>query len=167
MKIFSYVFPILLSPLLLLGQDKSIPSKKNERAEIFNGLGLMLDYQYLKYQSVSIAFGFNEQSEHSSILGKGLMIRNEFVFKNGQNKLVYSPQISAFIYPAICFIGSNLSYYTDFDQGRFVIAPEFGLGLSPLFISYRRNFDLTRNDLIQINENNLSIKLILPIYHRN
>ena len=110
----------------------------------------------------------NRKSVDWSIRYTGIIFNNEFIFKNERNDFIYSPQVSVFYSgPTLLTIygGLKFSYYTNFKNGgNFIIAPEVGFGVAGLIsLIYGRNISIVDNNLIPVNKNNLSLKLLIQL----
>ena len=121
------------------------------------------EFQALKHQTASIGFGAMHPSEHCDPLGRGIILNNEFIFKNDKKDFVYSPQLSVFYNFLLVHGGVKLSFYTNFqDGGNIQFTPEVGIGYILFFLTYGRNIPIMDNNLIPVNKNNISLKILMP-----
>ena len=167
-----FVLPVTLNAQTSL-EDEPTTSKKEKtykkRIRLLNleasSPTLTLDFQALKSRSAGIGIGIVTVQQHCEPLGRGIVLDNEFTFKNTNRNFVYSPRITYFLNKSWFYAGANLSYHTDFKNGGTLqIAPEIGLGIIIAYIVYSRNIPITKNNLIPVNKNNISLKLMLPLF---
>ena len=124
---------------------------------------LSTEFQALKHQSFSLGIGAMHPTEHCDPIGRGIFLNNEYIFKSANGDKIYSPQLSVFYTAVFLYGGLKLSYYTNLKNGgNLEIAPEIGLGYVIFFVTYSRNISIINNDLIPINKDNISFKLLIP-----
>ena len=153
---------LMIFAIPCLAQEKN---RENSFSDNYDP-SLTADFQALKYCSASVGFGFIRLQEPHSMepVGNGIVFDNNFTFRNANKNFVYSPKITVFVNYSLLYAGANLSYHTDFKNGGTLqFAPEVGFGIWVLYLVYGRNISITKNDLIPVNKNNISLKIMLPL----
>ena len=171
---------IILGVFLLLAQI-SAAQENSEQKKPYNGVSwfdyfmpsISVEFQTLKNYSASIGIGAMSIPVPNNLKqwGGGLFLNNEFIFRNSNRDFVYSPQLSVFCeyslqpdMPIALYGGVKLAYHTNFKNGGTVqFAPEIGIGYIFVFITYSRDISIYKNDLIPVNQNNINIKIIVPL----
>ena len=157
--------------LFMLFTTPCLAQEKNCEFNFFNIYepSFLVDFQVLKYCSASIGVGvvkiqYPRSPYLMERLGKGIIFDSQFTFRNVNKNFVYSPKVTFFFNYSYFYVGANFSYHTDFKNGgAFQFAPEIGLGAYFIYIVYSKNISISKNDLIPINKNNVSLKLVFPI----
>jgi len=134
---------------------------------------LSVEFQALKNLSANIGFGVINYPEPHSMKpwGGGIFFNNEFTFKNKNQDFIYAPQLSVFYNYSFqpetfiaLYTGVRFAYHTNFKNGYSLqLAPEIGMTVAFVSITYSRNIAIRENDLIPVNENNINIKIVVPI----
>ena len=169
---------IILSVFLLLGQISTAQENSEQKNPYsvswfdYFDPSISVEFQALKNYSASIGIGVMHLPGRCDILVPGLIFNNEFTFRNSNRDFVYSPQLSVFYQylldpekmPMTLYAGVKLAYHTNFKNGGTVqLAPEIGVGILFVFVTYSRNIPVYKNDLIPVNANNINIKVLIPL----
>ncbi len=140
------------------GQEKKFP------------LGVSVDYQFLKHQSISVAFGYMDYKYNQKFRTKcsWLVTGEYFVKDNYLTKNTYGFKFGGNLTSLnnVLDLGYALSYFTDFSKYRLAFTPQIGIGYRSIFLVYRPNLTLYKTGLENLNKNNISLKLYIPIDKR-
>ncbi|SMC53088.1 hypothetical protein [Moheibacter sediminis] len=81
------------------------------------------------------------------------------------DKLIVGPKIGVWSAGGMggTAFGLNMMYYTDFDDGAFVLRPEIGFGMFNFKLVYGYNWNLTNKDFREINTHFAGITYSFPI----
>ncbi len=135
---------------------------------------MTFDYQFLDKQSFSIELSRMIYEREANMGQKksyritskeaGPGFNFEYIPKRGTlTKDTYGFKLSIYAYRNFIMMGIQSGYFTDFSNERLVFIPEIGLGYKSLFIVYRRNMRVYGSGAENINKDNLSVRLVVPI----
>lgn len=82
-------------------------------------------------------------------------------FRIGGNDFIIGPKVG-FWFGGGIGLGLNAIYYTNFDNGAFVLKPEIGMTAFGVKIFYGYNWNLTNKDFKGINSHQLSAAFVIP-----
>ncbi|MBL7884469.1 MAG: hypothetical protein JNL69_10405 [Bacteroidia bacterium] len=154
-RLFTLTF--LFNGLFSYGQEKKFP------------LGVSVDCQVLKHQSVSLAFGRMSYNHDKYRTKCSWLVTGEYFIKdnyltNDTYGFKFGGNLTS-IYNVLDF-GYALSYFTDFSEYKLAFTPEIGIGYRSIFLVYRRNLTLYKTGLDNLNKDNISLRLYIPIDKR-
>jgi hypothetical protein len=151
-QIFIYIF--LICSLISIGQKKGFP------------FGAMVDYQALKHQSFSLGFGFMSYNKEKATKC-GWLLSSEYLPKdNVLLKDTYGFKFGGNVSNKFLTIGYAFGYFTDFKDYRAAFTPEIGFGYKSIFLVYRRNLSLFNTGVDNLNKDNLSLRIYIPLDKR-
>lgn len=125
-----------------------------------NVIGGVVGYSLGKYSYGEVGLSLNS-SHHLFSFVK--FIGTEF--RIGQDFIV-GPKIGFWFSGGMAF-GLNAIYYTDFDDGAFILRPEIGFGVLGLKLVYGYNWNLTNKDFRGINSHFGGITFSFPFKKPN
>jgi hypothetical protein len=103
----------------------------------------------------------------NDILGDSFGGQFEVILKNDNiSKNVYGLKFGGQVNRKFFLLGYQLATFSDFEGFGLSFIPKFGLGYKYVFLTYNRNLSLWKNQLPDINRNNLSITAIFPLESR-
>lgn len=125
-----------------------------------NVIGGVAGYSLGKYSYGEIGLSLNSSHHLFSFIryiGSEFKIGSDFIL---------GPKIGVWISGGMAF-GLNAIYYTDFDDGAFVLRPEIGFGLLGFKLVYGYNWNLTNKDFMGINTHFAGITFSFPFKKPN
>ena len=132
--------------------------------------GVTLDYQALKHISYSLSFGlmsyahdYKDKTKCSWLLTTEYMPKDNSLLKD-----VYGFKIGGYFgsWRKFFDLGYAFAYFTNFSKYRVAFVPEVGIGYKSFFIVYRRNLTLFKNGLDNLNKDNISLRVYIPLDKR-
>jgi hypothetical protein len=95
---------------------------------------------------------------------EGYGLTTEFIPKDHNNlKDIFGFKVGGFGARNYSVFGFQFGYFTNFNKYKVCFIPEIGLGYKSLFIVYRRNIRLFGDGIENINKDNISVRLYVPI----
>lgn len=149
----------------LLVKRPGITYEQNDSVKVIHvdeekQLGILLSYQLGKYSYGELGFAALLHSRYGfHPVSSVAFVSSEF--KMG-DKFIMGPKAGFWIGGGLA-LGLNAIYYTDFDEGAFVLRPEIGFGLYGFKLVYGYNWNLTNKDFRGINTHFAGITYAIPV----
>lgn len=127
-------------------------------------IGITLDYQALKNRSsYSLGFGWMYyQRNTQKNIKEGVRIEAEYYPGYKYYDQILGLKMMGSVSSKFHCAGLGVGYFGNDGNYKIAFIPEVGLGYKSIFFVYRRNMSLFHHGIVDINKNNLSIRLYIP-----